>query len=616
MRLRRASGVPAPPDAAAPSPRSTSSAAAASPPAAAASAPTAASQGAAVHQPWGDTLSRRRVVFVLASVMLGMLLSALDQTVVGTAMPKIIGALNGMQHYAWVATGYLLASAASMPIWGKLSDAYGRRNFFIVGMIIFVAGSALCGQAHTMTELIAFRAFQGLGAGAMMPIVQAIIGDIFPPAQRAKWAGILMSVFGFATIVGPLLGGWITDTVGWRWTFYVNLPVGVIALVFAVVALPGHVSLRRHRIDYAGSALLVTAAVPLLLGFSWVSNPGYTWSSPTIIGLFAFSVVMWVVFFLWEMRAAEPVINPRLFTNSIFSVSAAASSLQSAAMFGAIMFLPLFVQGVLGKTATNSGIILMPLMIGAIITSIGAGQILSRTGRYKILVILGFAAAAAGSYLLSRMRVDTTQFTLARDMVVMGLGLGIAMSAFTVIVQNQYPSHRLGEVTAGLQFFRAIGSTIGLAIFGTILNNRFAAEMRLTLPAQLKGAATKLDNPQVLVSPTARDQLAKSFAKFGAQGQQLFGAFMNAVRHSLDSAISSLFVLATVIGLLGLLTVLLLKEVPLRRTHSLVETAEEAAAGEAGVVPVVDLGEDEVAGAFGGGGAPDTFGAAEADPLQ
>ena len=226
----------------------------------------------AVHQPWGETLSRRRIGFVLASVMLGMLLSALDQTVVGTAMPRVIADLNGLSHYAWVATGYLLASAASMPIWGKLSDAFGRRRFFIVGMVIFVIGSALCGQSHSMMQLIIFRALQGLGAGAMMPITQAIIGDIFPPAQRARWAGVLMSLFGFATIVGPLLGGWITDNVGWRWTFYVNLPVGIIAVVFAIIALPGHVQLRKHVIDYMGAALLVAAAVPLLLAFSWAGS--------------------------------------------------------------------------------------------------------------------------------------------------------------------------------------------------------------------------------------------------------------------------------------------------------------------------------------------------------
>jgi len=245
----------------------------------------------AAPQPWGLTLSRRRIVAVLGSVMLGMLLSAVDQTVVGTAMPRIIADLNGLQHYAWVATAYLLSSTASMPIWGKLSDAFGRKRFFIAGMVVFVAGSALCGQAGSMTALIVFRAFQGLGAGAMMPITQAIVGDIFPPAQRARWSGILMSVFAVATIVGPLLGGWITDNVGWRWAFYVNLPVGVVAVAAAVVALPGHVSVHRHRIDYSGAALLVAAAVPLLLGLSWGGSE-YPWRSWQVVSLFVFSAVV------------------------------------------------------------------------------------------------------------------------------------------------------------------------------------------------------------------------------------------------------------------------------------------------------------------------------------
>ncbi|MFH0915229.1 MAG: MDR family MFS transporter, partial [bacterium] len=486
-------------------------------------------QGSAA--PWGDTLSRRRIVFVVISVMLGMLLSALDQTVVGTAMPRVIADLNGLQHYAWVATGYLLVSAASMPIWGKLSDAFGRRRFFMVGMVLFVVGSALCGQSRSMVELIGFRALQGLGAGAMMPITQAIIGDIFPPAQRARWTGVLMSVFGFATIVGPLLGGWITDTIGWRWTFYVNLPVGIIALGFAFFALPAHVQLRKHSVDYRGTALLVLAAVPLLLGFSWAGSQ-YPWSSPLIIGLFVFSVAMWAVFYLWEMRAAEPVLNPRLFRNRIFSVSAVASAIQSAGMFGAIMFLPLFVQGVMGRTATNSGTILMPMMLAAIVTSIGAGQILAKTGRYKAVVVFGFAAVTAGAYLLSRMTVTTTSATLVGFMIVMGLGIGIAMSTFTVIVQNQYPTRRLGEVSAGLQFFRSIGATVGLAVFGTILNSRFASSLAASLPAELKGLATdpatadQLNNPQVLLSAQAKVQLTELFGQFGSRGQSLLDSFM------------------------------------------------------------------------------------------
>jgi len=529
-----------------------------------------AAAAAAAPQPWGLTLSRKRIAAVIVAVMMAMLLSAVDQTVVGTAMPHIIAELNGLQHYAWVATAYLLASTASMPIWGKLSDAFGRKRFFIAGMVIFIVGSALCGQATGMTELILFRAFQGLGAGAMMPITQAIIGDIFPPAQRAKWSGILMSVFAVATIIGPLLGGWITDNASWRWVFYVNLPVGIAALVVAIVALPGHVTVHKHRIDYSGAAILVAAAVPLLLGFSWAGSE-YAWGSPQIISLFAVAAVMSVAFYLREMRASEPVINPRLFQNRVFSVSALASMLQSAAMFGAIMFLPLFVQGVQGKSATNSGIILMPLMLGAMVMSIGAGQILAKTGRYKALVICGFITVSVGAWLLSRMGVDTSWTVLARNMVILGLGLGIAMSAFTVIVQNQYPSHRLGEVTAGLQFFRSIGATIGMAVFGTILNNQFAAHMKENLPAQLADAMARrgasIDNPQVLLSEEARAALQRAFEQSGARGEHLFTVFMDAVRQSLAGAIDGLFLLAAVLGVIGLIVVLFLREDPLRKTH-------------------------------------------------
>jgi EmrB/QacA subfamily drug resistance transporter len=535
-----------------------------------------------IAQPWGETLSRRRIILVIASVMLGMLLSALDQTVVGTALPRIIADLNGLQHYAWVATGYLLASTASMPIWGKLSDAYGRKLFFIIGMVIFVVGSALSGQAHTMNELIIFRTFQGLGAGAMMPIVQAILGDIFPPVQRARWMGYLMSIFGVATIIGPLLGGWITDSVGWRWTFYVNVPIGIAALAFALYALPGHASLRRHDIDYFGASLLIAASVPLLLAFSWAGST-YSWGSTTIVGLFVFSVVMGLLFVWREMRAAEPVINPQLFRNSIFAISAVAGALQFAGLYGAIMYLPLFVQGVMGKSATNSGVVLTPLMLGAIVTSIGAGQLMARTGRYKALVVAGFVAAAGGMYLLSRMGVATTQVTLVLYMVVLGLGMGVAMSAFTVIVQNQYPTHRLGEVTASLQFFRSIGATIGLAVFGSVLNSRFASHLAHSLPAQLQAldhgaTAAQLNNPQVLLAPGAQDKIAASFTKFGAQGHGLFVAFMSAVRHSLASGISGLFLIGAIISVAGLAVVIFLKEVPLRRTLAMEDDDDAGAA--------------------------------------
>jgi EmrB/QacA subfamily drug resistance transporter len=536
-------------------------------------------RGPVLHQPWGETLSRRRIAAVLVAVMLGMLLSAVDQTVVGTAMPRIIADLNGLQHYAWVATAYLLGSTASMPIWGKLSDAFGRKRFFLLGMAVFVGASALCGQAGDMTELIGYRALQGIGAGAMMPITQAIIGDIFPPAQRARWTGVLMSVFAVATIVGPLLGGWITDNTSWRWVFYVNLPLGALALAVAAVALPGHVALHKHRIDYLGASLLVGASVPLLLGFSWAGSE-FAWGSWQVIALFAVSVLMWIGFYMREMRAAEPVINPRLFTNPVFRVSAMASMMQSAAMFGAIMFLPLFVQGVQGRSATSSGIILMPLMLGAVVTSIGSGQVLAKTGRYKWLVVSGFACVTAGSFLMSRMTVETPPATLAANMVVMGLGLGVAMSSFTVIVQNQYPGNRLGEVTGGLQFFRSIGATVGMAIFGTILNNRFHAAMLENLPAPVRAIGggsgpETLSDPQVLLSDKASSALEEAFSRLGPQGGELFEAFMHAVRLSLQFAIHDIFLLATAVGLAGLVVVLFLREDPLRRTHRMPPATED-----------------------------------------
>ena len=532
-------------------------------------------------RPWGETLGRRRIVLVLLSVNLSMLLGALDQTVVGTAMPRVIADLNGLQHYAWVATAYMLASTISMPIWGKLSDAYGRKRFYLVGMTLFIAGSALCGTSQSMGQLVAFRAVQGLGNGAMVPIDQAIIGDIFPPAQRAKWSSILMSVFGLATLFGPVLGGWITDTIGWRWTFYVNLPVGFVAMAFIAFALPGHSRRAQTTIDWPGAAILALAAVPLLLGLSWAGSTA-PWSSPKIVGLLVFSALMWAVFFRWEILARDPVLNPRLFGNSIFSISTAASMTQSATMFGVTMFLPLFVQGVMGKTATSSGTILMPMMIASMVSGIGAGQVLSRTGRYKALLISGFVLLTVSGFLLSRLTAGASSGAVAGYIIILGVGLGIIISSFTPAVQNQYPTYRLGEVTAGLSFFRSIGGTTGLAVFGTLLNSRFASAVAAALPAELKelasdpAAAEQLYNPQVLLSPQAHSDLAGLFSRFGSDSQRLLDAFVTGVRHSLESALGEVFLVITILSLAGLVMVIFLKEVPLRRTHLEEEMADGA----------------------------------------
>lgn len=457
------------------------------------------------YQPPNATLSRGRLFSILIGVILGMLLAALDQTIVGTALPRIVANLGGLDHYAWVVTAYLLASTVSIPIWGKLSDIYGRRTFFILGMVIFLIGSALAGTSQNMTQLIIYRSIQGLGAGAMMPIAMAIIGDIFPPAERGKWQGLIVAVFGLASIVGPTLGGWITDNWGWRWVFYVNMPVGVVAILTAGIVMPKIVIRRQHIIDYLGVVTLIAGAVPLLLAFSWAGTQ-YAWGSWQVIGSFIFSAVMLVIFVLVELRAAEPIISPQLFKNSIFTISTIAMFLVSAGMFGAILYLPLFVQGVLGNSATDSGVVLTPLMLGFMFSSIVGGQLLSRTGRYKILAIIGFIVAAIGMFMLSRMTPTTTQGEVVRNMLVTGLGIGVMMSLFTIVVQNAFPYRQLGEVTASLTFFRSIGSTMGVAVMGTIMTNGFQNAMQSNIPATLKRIVpadrlAQLENPQLLLAP-------------------------------------------------------------------------------------------------------------------
>src|SRR5579863_7821557 len=506
-------------------------------------------------QAMSTTLSRGRLISVLIGVMLGMLLAALDQTIVGTALPRIVADLGGLDHYAWVATGYLLASTVSIPLYGKLSDIYGRRVFFISGMVLFLIGSALSGTSQDMTQLIIYRTIQGLGAGALMPLAIAIIGDIFPPSERGKWQGLITAVFGLATIVGPIVGGAITDNWGWRWVFYINMPVGAIAIVTAGFVLPKTLLRKQHTIDYSGALALVAFAVPLLLAFSWAGTQ-YAWNSWQVILMFAIAAVMLVVFTLIELRAAEPIISPRLFKNSIFLVSTIAMFMVSAGMFGVILYLPLFVQAVTGNTATNSGVVLTPMMLGFMFSSIVGGQLLSRTGHYKILAIFGFAIASIGMFLLSRMTATTGDGQISLNMIVTGLGIGVMMSLFTIVVQNAFPFRQLGEVTAGLTFFRSIGSTIGVAVMGSIMTNSFQSALQSNLPQTLaKTIPPSQQNPQVLLDPTVLSALQHQFALHGAPGLALFQQFFEAVKVSLATGIDNVFLLGVIVMLLGLVTV-------------------------------------------------------------
>jgi EmrB/QacA subfamily drug resistance transporter len=520
---------------------------------------------------WRRPVGGARLLLVVLSAQLALLLAALDQMIVGTAMPRIIADLNGFAHYAWVATAYLLAATVMVPIYGKLSDLYGRRPFFLGGMALFLLGSALSGASHSLTQLILCRALQGLGGGAIMPIVQAIVGDLFPPAERGKWQGLTLGVWGLASFLGPALGGWITDSWGWRWVFYVNMPVGAAALLVGAVTLPAGGERRSHRIDYPGAALLVAGTLPLLLAFSWAGTE-YAWRSAPIVGLLAAAVALLGAFVLVEYRAAEPIIDPRLFANRAFAVAVAATFLVSAGLFGTLVYLPLFMQGVAGVDATSSGVVGTPIIVGVMISSVLGGQVVARTGRYKALVVAGLVIAALGMFLLSRMGLGTTQGVVVRNMVVTGLGIGLPMTLFTTIVQNAFPRRQLGVVTADLQFFREIGGTIGLALLGSVLTNRFPAALAANLPPSFTQQVppdrlAALANPQILLSAEATAQLRQGFAAFGPQGASLYQQLMDAVRVSLASGIAAVFMAGVGLMLLGALAALFLRETLLRTRH-------------------------------------------------
>jgi EmrB/QacA subfamily drug resistance transporter len=525
----------------------------------------------------GESLKPGQLVPVLIGLMLGMLLAALDQTVVGTSLPRITAELHGFDQYTWVVTAYLLATTVGVPIYGKLSDIYGRRFFFIGGMVIFLIGSALSGTSQNMTQLIIFRGFQGLGAGALMPIAQAIIGDIFPPSERGKWQGLFIAVFGLATILGPLLGGYITDNWGWRWVFYINMPVGAVALVTASRTIPRLALRQKHRIDILGAVTLVLWTVPLLLALSLggQSAGGYTynWGSARVLGLFGFAAVMLLIFLTIELRTKEPIISPRLFRSSIFTVSVIATLIVGAAMFGAILYLPLFVQDVLGQSATNAGIVLTPMMLGFMFSSFVGGQLLSRTGRYKLVALAGFAVAAVGLYLLSRMNPSTTNQTLYLNMVVTGLGIGVMISLFTIVVQNAFPYAQLGEVTAGLTFFRTMGSTIGLAAFGALTTNLVTSNLQKNMPAALRPylpASVLAQNigQQQGTGSALPPSLQQILAKLGPQeAAQLVQQLEYAIKLSLSQAITQDFLIAAGMMIVAFIVTLFLREIPLRKSH-------------------------------------------------
>jgi EmrB/QacA subfamily drug resistance transporter len=534
-----------------------------------------------------QTLSRRALVLTVVGLMLTLLLAALDQTIVGTAMPRIVADLHGFEHYAWVTTAYLLTSTAVVPISGKLSDMYGRKIFLLGSSAGFVLTSALCGLSQDMTQLIVFRGMQGVAGGILTSTVFTVISQIFPPAQRARFQGIFSAIFGLASIVGPLLGGYLTDNLSWRWVFYVNLPIGMLALLVLWFSFPNIRPAGGHRtIDYLGAALLVLGVVPLLLALSW-GGIDYAWTSPTIIGLVVFAAAMLVGFGLVESRAIEPIIPLNLFRNSVVSVSVAAMMLMAMGMFGTILFIPLYFQGVIGTTATQSGTVLMPLMITMIGASVISGQIISRTGRYKLPGVLGMLVMTIGLYLLSGMGADTDAWTVFRNMVILGLGMGPTMPVFTLAAQNAVKVNQLGVVTSLTQFARSIGSTLGVALFGSVLINRFAQSFSAALTPDVPAAVPPqlLDefmNPQVLLTPQLADSLKAQVLALGPQGVAIYNALYDAIKIGLVDSLHDVFLLGAGLGLCGLVITLFLKELPLRRTYASQEAPMAETAAQVG----------------------------------
>ncbi|MGW2628410.1 MDR family MFS transporter [Streptomyces chattanoogensis] len=483
---------------------------------------------------------------VLFALMIAMLLAMLDNMIVGTAMPTIVGELGGMEHLSWVVTAYTLATAASTPIWGKLGDMYGRKGVFLTSIVLFLIGSALSGMAQDMGQLIAFRAVQGLGAGGLMVGVMAIMGDLIPPRERGKYQGMMAGVMAVAMVGGPLVGGTITDHLGWRWTFYINLPLGAVALIMVTAVL--HLPKKRSqaRIDYIGSALLTIGITALVLLTTW-GGTEYDWTSPQILGLGAGGVIALVLFVLVERKVSEPVLPLRIFRNGNFSLITVIGFLVGFVMFGSMTFLPLFQQTVQGASATNSGLLLLPLMGGLLVVSLIAGRVTTQTGKYKFFVVGGGAVLTIGLALLSLMDTETTRLTSSLYMVVLGAGMGFLMQTTMLIAQNSVEMRDMGVGSSSATLFRTIGGSFGVAILGAIFTNQVKSTMVERLGA---AAGAKITGGGAQMDPKRLPELPP--------------VVKDAYAHAVANGSHQVFLWGAAISVIGFAAAWFLKEVPLR----------------------------------------------------
>jgi EmrB/QacA subfamily drug resistance transporter len=517
-------------------------------------------------------LSHRQILIAFSGLVLAMLLAALDSTIVSTALPTIVSELGGLEHLAWVVTGYLLAQTIITPVYGKLGDLYGRKIVMQSAIVLFLVGSALCGLSQNMTQLIVFRAIQGLGGGGLVVTTQAVVGDIVPPRDRGRYQGIFGAVFGLSSIAGPLLGGYFTTHLSWRWIFYVNLPVGIAALVVLAVTLPSLSYRVARAIDYAGASLLAVVLSSITL-LSDLGGTAYPWSSPVSIGLIAVSLLSLVLFTMVERKAAEPVLPLHLFQRQTFVVTSVVGLIVGFALFGSVTYFPLYLQVVKGVTPTASGMQMVPMMGGMLVTSIMSGQLISRTGRYKIFPVLGTAVMTVGLFLLSRLTPQTTDATASLLMLVLGVGLGMVMQVLVIAVQNDVEYRDLGVATSGATLFRLIGGSLGTAILGAIFAARLSVNLVRLLP------------PGTVANEAARNMSVQALLQLPPPARAAYAAAFTA---SLDTV----FLIATLVCAIGCVLAWFLPERPLRAT---VAASARDAGNEAGEAFARPSDEDAVA---------------------